>query len=431
MSRFVVALGLQWGDEGKGKLIDSITAERVAAVVRFQGGHNAGHTLLVGEQRMVLHLIPSGILHAGVLGLIGSGVVVSPAALADELRMLEDSGLSGVRERLRLSTACPLLLPTHEALDRAREQHGGSAAIGTTGRGIGPAYEDRAARRALRLSDLRDPERFLRQLARLVEYHNFLLTAYYGAPALDVGELGEQCLAQREWLLPLLADVPKILAELRADGAAVLFEGAQGAMLDLDHGTYPYVTSSSVTAGNAASGSGCGPRHLDAVLGVVKAYATRVGDGPFPTELDADSAVGSHLFERGEEYGATTGRRRRCGWLDLVALRRAVQLNSVDGLALSKLDVLDGLSTLRLGVAYQAEAEPGTGDGAPLRPVFEDWPGWLGASVATAASIASLPSAARDYLRRIEEFVGVPIDIVSTGPERAQCLIRRHPFGAS
>ncbi len=412
MSRFVVALGLQWGDEGKGKLIDAITAERVAAVVRFQGGHNAGHTLVVGGQRLVLHLIPSGILHAGVLGLIGSGVVVSPDALGAELHALEDSGVTGLRQRLRLSPACPLLLPTHEALDRARERCGGGTAIGTTGRGIGPAYEDRAARRALRLGDLSDPKRLLEQLTKLVEYHNFLLTSYYGEPALDVEELGKQCLAQREWLLPLLADIPQMLIELRADGAAVLFEGAQGALLDLDHGTYPYVTSSSVTAGNAASGSGCGPRHFDAVLGVAKAYATRVGDGPFPTELDADSAVGTHLFERGEEYGATTGRRRRCGWLDLVALRRTVQINSVDGLALSKLDVLDGLSTLRLGVGYENDAESVVLGGAPLRPVFEDWPGWPAASTAAADSMASLPSAARDYLARIEEFVGVPIDIV-------------------
>ena len=425
MSRFVVVLGLQWGDEGKGKLIDRISEDRVAAVVRFQGGHNAGHTLVVGGQRVVLHLIPSGILHRGVRGLIGSGVVVSPMALGEELRMLEASGVAGLHERLRLSEACSLVLPSHEALDRARERRGsgGNAVIGTTGLGIGPAYEDRAARRALRLGELRDPKRFRARLVQLMEYHNFLLSSYYQEPELDADEVAERCLAQREWLLGLITDVPQALDALRTAGAGVLFEGAQGALLDLDHGTYPYVTASSVTAGNAASGSGIGPRCLDAVLGVAKTYATRVGDGPFPTELAADSAVGAHLFERGEEYGATTGRRRRCGWLDLVALRRAVRMNSVDGLALTKLDVLEGLSPLRLGIGYEAA----DGDAVP-RPVFEELPGWEEGSVADAQSTAALPSAARRYLRRIEEFVGVPIDIVSTGPERGQCVIERHPF---
>ncbi len=427
MSRFVVVLGLQWGDEGKGKLIDHITDERVMAVVRFQGGHNAGHTLVVEGKRMVLHLIPSGILHPGVRGLIGSGVVVSPMALGADIHTLAENGVVDVHERLCISPACPLLLPSHEALDQARERRGsgGNVAIGTTGLGIGPAYEDRAARRVLRIGELRDPVRFRSQLSQLMDYHNFLLSSYYHAPTLDIDEVTDHCLAQREWLLPLLSDVSQALVELRAQGAGVLFEGAQGALLDLDHGTYPYVTSSSVTAGNAASGSGCGPRHMDAVIGVVKAYATRVGDGPFATELVADSPVGRHLFERGTEYGATTGRRRRCGWLDLVALRRAVQINSVDGLALTKLDVLDGLSSLQLGVAYE-----GTDDdvNATPQPVYEEWPGWEEGAVAKAQSAAELPLAARRYLQRIEEFVGVPIELISTGPERGQCLIERHPF---
>ena len=429
MGKNVVVIGTQWGDEGKGKVVDLLT-KRVRAVARFQGGHNAGHTLVIDGHQTILHLIPSGILHEGVDCLIGNGVVLSPEALLHEVETLEQGGVP-VRERLRISPACALILPYHIALDQARERARGSKAIGTTGRGIGPAYEDKVARRGIRLGELLDPVHFEARLREVLDYHNFALEHYFKAEKVDVGACLEQALAQGDQIAPLVADVAGILHQLRRDGADILFEGAQGALLDIDHGTYPYVTSSTTTAGGAASGSGVGPLDLDYVLGIVKAYTTRVGGGPFPTELfDAD---GDHLGKQGHEFGATTGRKRRCGWLDMVALRRSFAINSVSGLCITKLDVLDGLETLRICTAYeldgaQLDAPPvGADELARCKPVLEEMPGWS-ERTAGAGSLEDLPRAARDYLARIEQFGGVPIDIVSTGADRADTLVIRHPF---
>jgi len=432
MGNNVVVIGAQWGDEGKGKVVDLLT-ERAAAVARFQGGHNAGHTLVIDGQKTVLHLIPSGILHPGVRCLIGNGVVVAPDALLAEIDALEVRGVA-VREHLCVSPACALILPCHLALDRVREVARGAKAIGTTGRGIGPAYEDKIARRGLRLGELLDPERFGERLREVLDYHNFALTHYFSAEPIDFTATLEQALAQGARLAPLIGDVAGELHRLRAAGANVLFEGAQGALLDIDHGTYPYVTSSTTTAGGAASGTGVGPRDLDYVLGIVKAYTTRVGGGPFPTELfDAD---GAHLGQRGHEFGATTGRKRRCGWLDMVALRRAFAINSVSGLCVTKLDVLDDLERIRICVAYELDGREC--DTPPLDaealarvvPRFIDMPGWRVSTVG-ATALDALPARARAYLEQIEELGGVPIDIVSTGAERAHTLIRRHPFDAA
>jgi adenylosuccinate synthase len=429
MGKNVVVIGTQWGDEGKGKVVDLLT-ERVRAVARFQGGHNAGHTLVIDGHQTILHLIPSGILHEGVACLIGNGVVLSPEALLSEVETLEHGGVP-VRERLRISPACALILPYHIALDQARERARGSKAIGTTGRGIGPAYEDKIARRGIRLGELLDPAHFEARLREVLDYHNFALEHYFKADPVDFGACLEQALAQGEQIAPLVDDVAGMLHQLRRDGADILFEGAQGALLDIDHGTYPYVTSSTTTAGGAASGSGVGPLDLDYVLGIVKAYTTRVGGGPFPTELfDAD---GDHLGKQGHEFGATTGRKRRCGWLDMVALRRSFAINSVSGLCITKLDVLDGLETLRICTAYELDGErldapPVSADDlARCTPVLEEMPGWQ-ERTAGAGSLDDLPQAARDYLARIEALGGVPIDIVSTGADRADTLVVRHPF---
>jgi adenylosuccinate synthase len=429
MGKNVVVIGTQWGDEGKGKVVDLLT-ERVRAVARFQGGHNAGHTLVIDGKQTILHLIPSGILHEGVDCLIGNGVVLSPEALLHELETVEQGGVP-VRERLRISPACALILPYHIALDQARERARGSKAIGTTGRGIGPAYEDKIARRGIRLGELLDPAHFEARLREVLDYHNFALEHYFKAETVDVGACLEQSLAQGEQIAPLVADVAGMLHRLRRDGADILFEGAQGALLDIDHGTYPFVTSSTTTAGGAASGSGVGPLDLDYVLGIVKAYTTRVGGGPFPTELfDAD---GDHLGRQGHEFGATTGRKRRCGWLDMVALRRSFAINSVSGLCITKLDVLDGLDTLRICTAYELDGERldappvGADELARCTPVLEEMTGWQ-ERTAGAGSLDVLPRAARDYLTRIEELGGVPIAIVSTGADRADTLVVRHPF---
>jgi len=430
MGKNVVVIGTQWGDEGKGKIVDLLT-DRASAVVRFQGGHNAGHTLVIEGNKTVLHLIPSGILRAGVRCLIGNGVVLSPVALLEEIDMLEASGVPA-RERLGISESCPLILPYHIALDQAREVARGKKAIGTTGRGIGPAYEDKVSRRGIRLGELLDPAHFTERLREVMEYHNFTLVNYFKADAVDYQQVLDEALAQGEKIAPMVEDIPGILHRLRAEGESIMFEGAQGALLDIDHGTYPYVTSSTTTAGGAASGSGVGPRDLDYVLGIVKAYTTRVGAGPFPTELFDDD--GQYLGEKGHEFGATTGRQRRCGWLDVVALRRSLQVNSVTGMCITKLDVLDGMKTVKICVAYRLDGQeidiPPVGADLfeKCEPVLIEMPGWSESTVGTR-SMDKLPQAARDYLSRVEELCGgVPIDIISTGPDREETLIRRHPF---
>jgi adenylosuccinate synthase len=425
----VVVIGTQWGDEGKGKVVDLLT-DRADAVVRFQGGHNAGHTLVIDGKETVLHLIPSGILRENVRCLIGNGVVLSPSALIEELEQLEQSGVDA-RSRMGISESCPVILPYHIALDQAREAARGKKAIGTTGRGIGPCYEDKVSRRGIRLGEMLDADHFAERLREVMDYHNFALEHYFKFATVDYQQVLDEALAQAEQILPLIEDVPGTLHRLRAEGKNVMFEGAQGALLDIDHGTYPYVTSSTTTAGGAASGSGMGPRDLDYVLGIVKAYTTRVGAGPFPTELfDGD---GNHLGEKGHEFGATTGRKRRCGWLDAVALRRSLKINSVTGMCITKLDVLDGLERVKICVAYRLEGKEvdtppvGADRFAECEPVFIELPGWQESTVG-ATSMDELPAAARDYLKKIEELCEAPIDIISTGPDRAQTLVLRHPF---
>ncbi|MFM7275433.1 MAG: adenylosuccinate synthase [Gammaproteobacteria bacterium] len=429
MANNVVVLGTQWGDEGKGKIVDLLT-ENVAAVVRFQGGHNAGHTLVIGGEKTVLHLIPSGVLREGVLCLIGNGVVLSPEALLKEVGALESRGVP-VRERLRISPACALILPYHAALDLAREQARGDRKIGTTGRGIGPAYEDKVARRGLRLGDLRDPARFEARIREVMDYHNFVLTQYYGQEAIDIQRTLDDALRMGETLKPMMADVPAMLHRYREEGRRILFEGAQGALLDIDHGTYPYVTSSNTTTGGTATGSGFGPLYLDYVLGITKAYTTRVGSGPFPTELFDE--VGRHLAQRGHEFGATTGRPRRCGWFDAVSLREVVRINSVSGLCITKLDVLDGLETINMCVGYEDSSGQIVGtprdaaDFESLVPIYETVPGWEDSTLGVRRW-EELPVNARRYIERIAEVVGVGIDIVSTGPDRNETIVLRDPF---
>jgi len=429
MGKNVVVIGTQWGDEGKGKIVDLLT-EKCAAVVRFQGGHNAGHTLVIEGKKTVLHLIPSGILRDGVQCLIGNGVVLAPDALISELDMLEAEGVPA-RSRLKISEACPLILPYHVALDMAREKARGKQAIGTTGRGIGPAYEDKVSRRGLRLGDLFHRERFAAKLGEVLDYHNFVLKNYYKTRTLDFQRMLDETLAMAEQLKPLVADIPELLYQYRRNNQGVLFEGAQGTLLDIDHGTYPYVTSSNTTAGGCATGSGVGPRDLDYILGITKAYTTRVGSGPFPTELF--DAMGEHLASKGHEFGATTGRPRRCGWFDAVALRRARQLNSLSGLCITKLDVLDGLESIRICVGYKVDGEavdaPPVGADAieSCEPVYIEMPGWRESTVGIT-QYDDLPAAARDYLGKLEEVTEAPVDIVSTGPDRNETIILRDPF---
>jgi adenylosuccinate synthase len=426
-ARNVVVIGTQWGDEGKGKIVDWLT-DRAQGVVRFQGGHNAGHTLVIGGKKTVLHLIPSGILRSDVNCFIGNGVVLSPEALLAEMDELDGAGVKNVVARLIISEACPLILPYHVALDRARES---AKKIGTTGRGIGPAYEDKVARRALRLQDLMHPERFAKKLEELLEFHNFVLQHFYKCEKVDYKKTLDETLALAPRLVPLIADVPRALYHANKAGKNLLFEGAQGALLDIDHGTYPYVTSSNCVAGAAAAGAGIGPMHLHYVLGITKAYSTRVGEGPFPTELSDD--VGERLRQRGQEFGATTGRPRRTGWFDAAALKRSVQLNGVSGLCITKLDVLDGAETLKICVGYKVDGQ--VSDILPVGaeeiercvPVYEEMPGWQENTVGVKAH-DRLPKAARDYLARIEKLCGVPIDIISTGPDRDETIVVRHPF---
>ncbi len=430
MGKNLVVIGLQWGDEGKGKVVDLLT-DQVQAVVRFQGGHNAGHTLVIGGKKTVLSLIPSGILHPHVQCLIGNGVVLSLEALFKESDMLTATGVP-VFERLRVSPACPLILASHVALDRAREKAQGANAIGTTGRGIGPAYEDKVARRALRVADLFHRERFAAKLGEILDYHNFILQRYYQAAPIDFQQVLESSLELGDRLKPLVTDVAGVLEQLSVEGRNVLFEGAQGAMLDVDLGTYPYVTSSTTTAGGAAAGSGIGPRRLHEVLGIVKAYATRVGAGPFPTELFDEA--GEYLSRVGNEFGSVTGRRRRCGWFDAVALRRAIVHNSCSLLCITKLDVLDGLDTIRVCVGYKTDA--GIASTPPLlsenfgdcEAVYEDAPGWKESTVGIK-HYQELPANAKKYLERLQSLVGVPISIISTGPDREQTIVRQNPFG--
>ena len=429
MTGAVAVIGMQWGDEGKGKVVDQLT-DRASVVVRFQGGHNAGHTLVIGGTRTVLHLVPSGVMREGVRCLIGHGVVLSPTALVDELNMLVERGVPA-DERVRVSNACPLILPYHTALDRAREAARGAAAIGTTGRGIGPAYEDKVARRAIRVGDLLDPPRLDAKLRALDEYHNFVLSRWLGAPAVDMGEVRDGIEAAIERIRPLVTDVPAALHAAIDAGEGVLLEGAQGACLDIDQGTFPFVTSSNTTAGGAAVGSGLGPRDIGYVLGVAKAYATRVGGGPFPTELHDE--VGARLAARGNEYGATTGRPRRCGWLDIVSLRRAVRIDSVSGLCITKLDVLDALPVVRLCTGYLVDGErrdapPGSAEAlARCEPIYEEMPGW-NASTVGVRSRDALPAPARAYVERIESLAGAPVDLISTGAGRDETIVERHPF---
>ncbi|HXH01900.1 MAG TPA: adenylosuccinate synthase [Candidatus Competibacteraceae bacterium] len=429
MGKNVVVIGTQWGDEGKGKIVDLLT-ERAAAVVRFQGGHNAGHTLVIDGQKTILRLIPSGILREGVLCLIGNGVVLSPEALLTEIGELESRGVD-VRARLRISEACPLILPYHVALDQARERARGAKAIGTTGRGIGPAYEDKVARRAVRLGDLFHPERFAAKLREVLELHNFTLQHYYRAETVDYSQVLDETLARAEILKPLVADVTTLLFQIQRDGGNIMFEGAQGTLLDIDQGTYPYVTSSNTTAGGAATGTGVGPRYLDYVLGITKAYTTRVGSGPFPTELHDD--LGAHIAQVGREFGSVTGRPRRCGWFDAVVLRRAIQNNSISGLCVTKLDVLDGLESVKLCVGYRYQGQlletPPLGAEAfeACEPVYEEMPGWKESTVGLRR-LEELPANARSYLKRLEEVVEAPIDIISTGPDREETIVLRDPF---
>ena len=430
MSKSVVVIGAQWGDEGKGKVVDMLT-DRVAAVVRFQGGHNAGHTVVIDGAKTVLHLIPSGVLRDGVQCLIGNGVVVSPAALMEEIGMLEGQGIPA-RARIKLSPAATLILPYHVALDQAREKARGARAIGTTGRGIGPAYEDKVARRALRVDDLLYRERFAAKLGEVLDYHNFMLTNYYKVPRLDFQQILDEQMRLAEDISPMVADIAEIIAGLQAAGDNLLFEGAQGSLLDIDHGTYPFVTSSNTTAGFAATGSGASPRCLDYILGITKAYTTRVGSGPFPTELF--DATGQRLAARGNEFGATTGRPRRCGWFDGVALRRARMTNGISGLCVTKLDVLDGMDEIRMCVGYRMPN--GTMQGgmlsaesmAMVEPIYEQLPGWHESTVGIT-EYAKLPAAARRYLDRISEVAESPIDMISTGPDRAHTIVLKHPFG--
>ena len=429
MGKFIVVIGTQWGDEGKGKVVDLLT-ERAAAVARFQGGHNAGHTLVIGGRKTILSLIPSGILRADVRCYIGNGVVLSLQALLAESRSLIEQGVP-VFERLHISPYCPLILPSHILLDKAREQARGPNAIGTTGRGIGPAYEDKVARRAVRLADLFQRDRFAGKLGEVLDFHNFVLQHYFRQAPVDFQKTLDELLALGETVAPLVTDVTLALHALRRAGANVLFEGAQGAMLDVDLGTYPFVTSSNTTAGFAATGTGLGPRAFDYVLGIVKAYTTRVGAGPFPTELF--DGYGEHLSRVGHEFGSVTGRRRRCGWFDSVALRRSIIHSSVSGLCITKLDVLDGLDTIRVCVGYRVGAEvlaepPISIEGyAALEPVYEELPGWRESTVGIT-DYAALPINARRYLERLQELVEVPVDLISTGPDREHTIVLRHPF---
>ena len=422
----IIVVGAQWGDEGKGKIVD-LLAGRVQGVVRFQGGHNAGHTLVIDGEQTILHLVPSGILHEGVRCFIGNGVVLSLRALLDEIAMLENRGVSA-RDKLHISDACVLLLPHHILLDHAREDARGKAALGTTGRGIGPAYEDKVARRALRVSDLGNPGILQDKLKELLEYHNFILKNYYRAGTVDYRQALDELLELAGEVAPMTADVTGMLHRIRQEGGNLLFEGAQGALLDVDHGTYPFVTSSNTTAGSAATGSGFAPGLFDYVLGVTKAYTTRVGSGPFPTELQGPD--GALLRDKGQEFGATTGRPRRCGWFDAVAMKRSARLNGLSGLCITKLDVLDGLETIRICREYRTAGANPPATAADLsnsEPVYEELPGWQGVTRGMK-DYNDLPENARSYLKHIADLCEVPVAMISTGPDRSETIVLESPF---
>jgi len=435
MGKNVIVIGTQWGDEGKGKIVDLLT-EQADAVVRFQGGHNAGHTLVIDGQKTVLHLIPSGILRENVKCMIGNGVVLAPDALMKELDMLHGNGVE-TDGRLFISEACTLILPYHIALDQARELARGKKAIGTTGRGIGPAYEDKISRRGLKVGDMLHRERFAARLGEVLDYHNFALKNYFKTDTVDFQKVLDEGLEMAEKIRPMVADVTGLLHQMRTEGKNVMFEGAQGTLLDIDHGTYPYVTSSNPTAGGACTGTGVGPRDIDYILGITKAYTTRVGAGPFPTELydgvGLNDPIGAHMAKEGHEFGSTTGRARRCGWLDAVSLRRSVHLNSLSGICLTKMDVLDGLETLRIAVGYECdgktvEAPPIGADAYELcKPNYIEVPGWS-ESTEGVQKYDDLPENAKAYIKKIEEVVGVTVDIISTGPDRSETIVLRHPF---
>ncbi len=429
MGKNVVVIGSQWGDEGKGKIVDLLT-ERAGAVTRFQGGHNAGHTVVIEGRKTILHLIPSGILHEQVQCLIGNGVVLSPAALLEEISMLEKNGVSA-RERIGISEACTLILPYHISLDQAREKARGNAAIGTTGRGIGPAYEDKVARRALRVGDLLHEKRFTEKLREVLDFHNFSLEHYYNEKPLDFRKMLDESMTMAGAIAPMVMDVSGRLHEIQEQGGNIMFEGAQGTLLDIDHGTYPFVTSSNTTSGAAATGTGVGPRTFDYILGITKAYTTRVGSGPFPTELF--DAMGEQLAKRGHEFGATTGRARRCGWFDAVSLNHSIRINSLSGLCITKLDVLDEVECIKICRAYKINGEErtrppvGAEAFAECEAVYEECPGWQASTLGVKA-LEELPENAQKYLKHIEAITNTPIDIVSTGPDRAETIILRHPF---
>lgn len=431
MARNVVVVGTQWGDEGKGKIVDWLT-DHAQGVVRFQGGHNAGHTLVINGRKTALQLIPSGIMRPGVACYIGNGCVLSIADLLREIDKLQDAGVEVV-SRLKVSEACPVILPYHAVLDQVREAARGDAKIGTTGKGIGPAYEDKVARRAIRISDLLNEKRFTEKLRENMAYHNFVLQHYLNAEPVDFRKTLDDTLAMVPRIRPLAADVSTALHQAYQAGANLLFEGAQGSLLDVDHGTYPYVTSSNCVAGNAAAGAGVGPGMLHYILGITKAYTTRVGAGPFPSELSMDGGVGKHLSEVGMEFGTVTGRQRRCGWFDAALLKRSIQINGISGICLTKLDVLDGLETIRICTGYRLDGRlidifPSNAEDAALcEPVYEDLPGWK-EHTAGAKSMEQLPAQAKAYIRRIEELAGVPVDMVSTGSDREETLVLRHPF---
>jgi adenylosuccinate synthase len=429
MGKSVVVLGTQWGDEGKGKIVDLLT-EKASHVVRFQGGHNAGHTLVIGGKKTVLHLLPSGVLREGVTCVIGNGVVLSPEALLKEMDEIAVQGVDA-STNLKISAACPLILPYHAALDQAREKQKGANKIGTTGRGIGPAYEDKAARRGIRLGELMNARYFAERLEEVMEYHNFILTQYFKVPAIDFQHTLESTLKMAERIRPMVCDTIDLLHTARKHNQNILFEGAQGSLLDIDHGTYPFVTSSNTTAGGTATGSGFGPLYLDYVLGITKAYTTRVGSGPFPTELFDE--VGEMLFRKGQEIGASTGRNRRCGWFDAAAVKLAIRINSVSGICLTKLDVLDGLDTVKVCVGYKGNNSSSMScltsfdSYNTLEPVYEDLPGWKESTVG-ARTLEQLPVNARNYIKYIEEKIDAPVDIISTGPDRDETIILKHPF---
>ena len=429
MAKNVVVVGAQWGDEGKGKVVDWLT-EQVDGVVRFNGGHNAGHTLVINGKKTVLRLIPSGVMHPTMTCYLGNGVVVSPHAFFDELQQLRDAGCEA-EHRMRVSGNAALVMPYHVALDHAREAAAGSKKIGTTGRGIGPTYEDKVARRGVRVADLLDEARFSERVRDAMDLHNFVLTKHLGAQALDVNEVIDGTLAYADRIRPMITDVSYTLNKLMAEGKRFLFEGAQGSMLDIDHGTYPYVTSSNVVAGAVCSGAGVGARHVDYVLGITKAYCTRVGEGPFPTELNDE--IGQYMRDKGGEYGAVTGRPRRCGWFDGAAMRRAVQTNGLTALAVMKLDVLDGMDTVRLGVGYKYNGEEievmpyGADACAKCEVIYEDFPGWK-ENTFGVTKWEDLPETAKRYLARLSEVAGCPIAVVSTGPDRSQTILLDNPF---